>query len=506
MKKLKINFYLLISIIGVVLYTQGYKHTKITLAQGQTTPLNTCSSGKPCAESYSIECTTSKGEQGIKECHKRGCSPDGTGGPHCSWGPGSYCDECKPKGSPGGGNDSRCKTAENSDAGDCVRGADGRCWPGCRAGWRVSQNNISSDTVECKKVTCNCGNNIYCCRDKSSPPPQQPPPGNPPPQPPPGNPPPQQPPPENPPPTPTPTVILVNQNANEDNIMNERNEKNESQPSPGYTWVCLKSEYYDGPIGSPNYTNHKLRLTGNFGKIVSEIYIVGCVETSSNYYCTTGDTTIDQRLRISKLEEHTFKILNPTSNPFTINSNEIKQENNVIVYSTSQNTYTHKFYAVFPNEIEGIEGEESSIQYGTLVFQSSAETVCVFIVWDPQGKVLEYPNLKPLSNIQLTLKNKNKQLVKKPFIKNPIKTDKDGKFDFQVEDGEYILEIKIPKGYKIETNPDRNRLNRLQKNYVIYTPNMIINTKEFRNKEIIVLLKKKNLFENIFELLKSKIK
>lgn len=41
--------------------------------------------GEPCGDNNT----------GVKVCHKKGCSVDGSSGASCSWGPGSYCDSCK---------------------------------------------------------------------------------------------------------------------------------------------------------------------------------------------------------------------------------------------------------------------------------------------------------------------------------------------------------------------------------------------------------------------------
>lgn len=58
-------------------------------------PTNGCPQGQlPCSEDYPSNCNCNDGRDGTQICHKKGCSIGGVSGPSCSWGNGSYCEEC----------------------------------------------------------------------------------------------------------------------------------------------------------------------------------------------------------------------------------------------------------------------------------------------------------------------------------------------------------------------------------------------------------------------------
>ncbi len=488
----------------------------------------TPSTYKHCFETYSEACTTEDGRPGTQICHKQGCSPDGKPGPACTFGDGSYCEPCKANDeeeSPPP-NTGACTVTENPDVGYCsteggVGTREGFCNTYCNASWPIKDPaDPEGDNLECKTLKCSCGNAAVCCRRRPDQPTEPPtrPPTRPPTQPPTDRPtePPTQPPtptatptipppptapptPTEIPPTPTPTIIILT--ATPTPPIDQQNAGDSRTPStPGFVWVCLKSEPYDGPTGSPQYTDHKLKLSGNLPEAVKTTYIAGCVETEQNINCTTGEEAADRKLRISKLPEHEFKLLSPETNPFEINSDKIE---NVIVYSRTESVLTHKFYAVFENTAENLIDTESTIQYGDIIFRQGEESECVLIMWDPQGQVLEYPSLSPVAEVELTLLSQRGEKIKLPGLRNPLRTDREGRFDFLVPDGKYKLEVKVPEGFKIVENPSITSLAYLPEKSFVYKKGMVIDTKERKDYQLIILLQKKNLWDKLKELISS---
>ena len=233
---------------------------------------------------------------------------------------------------------------------------------------------------------------------------------------------------------------------------------------------------------------------------VKTTYIAGCVETEQNINCTTGSQTADQRLRITRLPEHSFRLLYPEDNPFEINSDKIE---NAIVYSRTEQVLTHKFYAVFENTAENLIDTESTIQYGDIVFREGEESECVLIMWDPKGQVLEYPDLSPVAGVELTLLSQQGKKIKLPGLQNPLRTNSEGRFDFLVPDGKYKLKISVPEDFKIIDNPSISSLAYLPEKSFVYKKDMIIDTKEKKDYQLIILLQRKNFLDKIKELISS---
>jgi hypothetical protein len=236
---------------------------------------------------------------------------------------------------------------------------------------------------------------------------------------------------------------------------------------PSQTWRCLKSEPYSGMIMPGGKTDHRLKLSGDVSGLPSEVYVVGCINTSSHVKCTTGDSSSDTRLSLEKDSSHFF-IVNE-GNPQNIPSGTTNIE--AIVYSHSVNFTTHSFYLVaITSSADDRAG--SSLQYGTFQFKQDSSK-CTAVRWDPYGRVFDTQTLKLISDVKISLLDKNKKLVSLPGLKNPTTSDKNGVFHFLVEPGSYILQPEPPKGYEFVDNPN---LSSGYKNIYpnIYKPNEII--------------------------------
>ena len=444
---------------------------------------NVCSGDKPlpCSERYLAPCTTASGQPGVQICYKFGCSPDGRGGPACTWGPGSYCEPCRVPGQPTPTPAPNCQltdpsmasvgycTLEGLQQGDLGQGLGaGQCQAVCSADWSYPPDYPG--VVECREVVCSCGNARTCCRIE-----EQPTPGQPTETPPVQNTPTPTPPPPTPPPvisnvptpTPKPTIVYLTPTPTPEGG-GRPDFQNKNQ-----TWVCLKSEFYK---------KYQLKVSGLLPAKVQELYIVGCIETEDDILCTTGNDQEDRRLRLNKYPQHNFKLIQPESNPFKLGASEVE----AIVYSYTPDQLVHQFYAVFENDQASIEGEGRSPQLGTFPFSEGDQSECVIIRWDPRGRVLEKEGLKPVEGVKITLLDLKGKKVKQPGLQNPLFTDKNGGFDFMVQEGRYYIEIEVPEGYSLIG--DRRR--------------EVIAGKE--RKEVIILVKReKNPKTWIFELLNS---
>jgi hypothetical protein len=452
-----------------------------------------CPSGLvPCSEHYPESCTVN-GQAGTRMCHKFGCNSDGSSGPACPWGQGSYCEPCQinnPNPTNPPPNDS-CNCITGCQAGICTRQGgvgygSGFCNPVCNSEWSYPSD---WSNVECVTLGCTCGNNKVCCRLKNvtgtlPPPPPPPSPTSIPPTatptitPTPTN-----------TPTPTPTIIYVTATPAP---TGSARYQSPIRDNVGYIWICLKTEAYSGNEYGAGL-DHRLKATGSLPHSYSQdTYIVGCVTTHNNIYCTTGNSSLDNLLRLNKLDQHTFTLLYP-SNPF-----KIPQTTNQItayVRSTTRDFMTHTVYAVYKNPSSEMNVGQGGLQQGTTVFSSSAETKCVLIKWDPKGRVLDYFTKKPIANIEISLFNEKGKKIVEPGLVNPYKTNEDGQFNFYVDEREnnfYRLKIDLPSGYQLIGEAEAKNIPQEFKDeskYIIYHPELKIRGDE--KKEVIIFLKPK---------------
>ncbi len=462
---------------------------------------NSCQEGKqPCAEEYYEPCTTNSGQSGSRFCRFFGCNDTGTAGTLCPWGEGSYCETCTPTGqtTPTPTTPLWCTLSSGEEAGRCTV-SNGICRPLCYNDWSASPN----DSSDCKQVSCACGNStVTCCKLPTNPtnqptnPPNQP--TNPPNQP--TNPPnqrtnprnqptpplPSNTPPTIPPPTPTPTVIYITQSPGSNSSPIIKN---------NYYWNCLKADYYNGEINQDQatqtiYNDHRLKLTGQLSKIPDQLYIVSCLEVNSNLYCQSGSNNVDNLLGIRSYNGHDFKLLNPRSNPFSFSKNEIEPSDNVVVYSKSNQPLTHQFYAVY------LATNRSEVGQGGLQQATDREGIlsseCRFIRWDPIVLVLEYPNLRPIANVPVTLKRKDDLNLPQVLTNNSFVSDKNGLINFHAIDGKYQLDIEIPDGYQLIIKPNEKLSKNLIKDNILYNNEGEIIIPEDNDKKILILLEKVN--------------
>lgn len=384
---------------------------------------------------------------------------------------------------------------------DCSTIGCGKCsnsgcanYPSCNGQGRACSHTCPTDNTESCDWRCAPCGNAGTCPPHQPPPPPLPPPTNPPPPPP--SPTPTKTPTPTITPTPTPTIIYITATPTPAN--SQQNSSDHPQ-IPGYVWICLSSQTYNGTeYGGTK--DHKLKLTGTLpDSFNKDVYIVSCVEISSTVYCTTGNSSLDNRLNLNKANSHTFEVFYPT-NPTRILATA-QQQLTAYVRSTTQQAIIHKFFAVYQTTTGQQGNPNAGLQQAELLFSSSAETECVLIKWDPHGKVLDYQINQPISNIKLTLVDKKGNKVKEPGLKNPQFTNEKGEFNFYVSNNQssnYQIKIDFPETYKIEDKIDLEKIEKtFGKKILVYQKN-----KEYRFDEqrpILIFLKRKNSFEILFD-------
>jgi len=470
----------------------------------------TCGSG--CTQDYPEYCPTTGG---TRTCHKVGVWECDSKGNilQCSWGTGSGCSQCTtpdatPTPPPAGDS---CSLV--SGPGNCSREAGvgtgaGFCNPYCNSGW--VPNNDSS-IQGCQIVQCSCDNSTRCCpmNPPAAPPTNTPVPVSP------GQPtntpvpvtgtpptsaptptpvcccswgcsiescvlstfscvPPMtvadlacctaQPPTATPTPiptnTPTPTPIPTKGWDAVTGVPTSAPRQEQRVGTTAYTWICLKASQ------TANSAYGETLLTGDGFPTGKNIYIVGCIQTSSGFKCTTGNASYDDLLGIQKSSEHTFT----SQNPIVLNATNSLS---VTVTSTSTNVTNHVFYAVYQGTGAEMTGDATSLQYGTFNFSQDYKK-CVTIRWDPYGRVFDAKSLEPIPNINISILDSAKNLVQLPGVGNPVTTGANGFFNFFVEAGQYYLKLDLLSSYSFTTSPSLN--SNYGKAYSnLYKPDEIIN-------------------------------
>lgn len=226
-------------------------------------------------------------------------------------------------------------------------------------------------------------------------------------------------------------------------------------------WRCLKTANYDGDVLPGGRSDHRLKLTGAGFAENTTPYIVGCVNNSSNIWCTSGDDETDKKLGFGSTNYTNISSTQSSPLPyFLINHKEaqkISREGNLeaIVYSASADTTTHFFYGVTLGD--SISGEAKTLQYSALTFDSNLAK-CTAVRWDPKGVIYNAKTYQPIENVKISIYDENHKLLMQPGISNTIQTDSTGEFNFYVGKGKYYLKITPPKNYSFYYGKQSNEI------------------------------------------------
>lgn len=204
------------------------------------------------------------------------------------------------------------------------------------------------------------------------------------------------------------------------------------------TWVCIKKDNVKTIEG-----DHMKEVKGVGFPKSETIYIVGCVATvgTGNYKCTTGNSTGDNTLALSRVNGYTFSSV---PQPITTTTGDFSAK----VQSIYPSDANMAFYGVYLGSGDVADGNANTLQQGTIVFDKNISN-CISFHWDPEGRVFDSESLEPLPRTQVRLLNSNKQMVYFAGIVNPsFPSYTSGVFNFNIKDGGYFyLDPILPNGY-----------------------------------------------------------
>lgn len=233
-------------------------------------------------------------------------------------------------------------------------------------------------------------------------------------------------------------------------------------------WICLSycteieghnkcqepdlSKVKNTNFGEAN-NHHRLLLKGENLPTNVWIYLVACVNTGQNIKCTTGNQSFDEELSIAKDPNHTFLVATEEGvGAFKKQLSTSRLE--VVAMSYTPQGTDHRFFAVIPNPEELVEGQGSTVQYGT--FEGSQEIEkCAAVHWDPYGRIFDSLSLEPIANVSIALVDPStKTLSLNTYSSNPQTTSVSGEFNFFVKTGYYILAPTPPSTHLFLKNPN----------------------------------------------------
>ncbi len=250
----------------------------------------------------------------------------------------------------------------------------------------------------------------------------------------------------------------------------------------GYGQVCLAAVRCDeakDPV-CKDKSSHKARLTletpilPSTTATVIECFDVSGEDTFAAQVCTTGDSTIDNKLFLqdnttilSTAIKYQFRGLSNNKDGSKISQPLISDaEGKLPIMEWEDYTpgnYLRKFYVIY--DIPSGKGEDvaptdeaKTQQQGSINFnlnQPGDDQSCIAISWDPYGRVFDNRSLEPipLSVVELQKKRESGVFTKvnptdpkdvpNAILKNPYTTSADGYFSFYVIDGTYKLELPV---------------------------------------------------------------
>jgi hypothetical protein len=263
-------------------------------------------------------------------------------------------------------------------------------------------------------------------------------------------------------------------------------------------WVCLQALPCSDPTsGCSVASDHRVRLSS---KTTSEdpaqplggkdTYVFECLQTSTGNKCTTGDANLDTSAvgssSLSQLEStygYSFggmyyeDGINVAPNPIPAEEN-----NNGNFGAREWESYTtsninRMFLAMNNFDPNGVGGEIGAQQQGVLAFVQGGSKKCVQIRWDPYGEISDTWTLQPVPDAQVFLYQRNNDdsysLVTDNDvlggIQNPVTADQTGKYNFNVPDGSYRIEVKAP-GYQTYQKDLKQTAGKQEEHKVELTP------------------------------------
>lgn len=201
-------------------------------------------------------------------------------------------------------------------------------------------------------------------------------------------------------------------------------------------YSCLNENEIDFSVFGGK-RDHIAKIEGEGFPVGKQIYIVGCISTTTGVKCTSGDAGINQRVRdmgfvvLDEIAGYEFKA---SQNPITTQDGKVS----LLVRSATRTSENHLFYGLAEVTEEEYGGSARTVAYGTFGFSEDPEK-CISIRWDPKGRVFDSESLEPLPEARVFLLDENKKEVDFIGLINPILTKEDGIFNFFLPAGTYYL-------------------------------------------------------------------
>ncbi len=228
----------------------------------------------------------------------------------------------------------------------------------------------------------------------------------------------------------------------------------------------------------PAHLDHEMGLLGEGFPPNTDIYIVGCIHSSTGIKCTTGDQNLDTLLnnipggnQMGPDPSHQFKAL---QNP--MRSDADGNLPTIIVRSFTPDSTYHFFYAYYLTDSSQPAQEINSktdlpIEFKT-INQTDIALITVtpiptkppvrrrpfirrMIAQDPKGRLFDSQSLEPITDAEVSLLDNTKKLFQYQNLVNPQKVMINGEFNFWVPNGIYYLDIEKPPGFSWPLNLDR---------------------------------------------------
>ncbi|OGK41078.1 hypothetical protein A2954_06110 [Candidatus Roizmanbacteria bacterium RIFCSPLOWO2_01_FULL_37_12] len=247
-------------------------------------------------------------------------------------------------------------------------------------------------------------------------------------------------------------------------------------------WRCLQATSPTVQRDKPPPPMADITVSGKGFISFQDIFIVMCVPpfkgATTGYKCSTGNANSDRLIFGSDLTG----TISPSSiqlPPGTEPPNPVQASGDTIYavlrMFNPKGHLTYAFFGVTISEPKVIPGQGSTIQYGTFEFQQDPQVQggCKSIRWDPFGRVFDSQSLEPISNVRVTLLNKDKLFADMPGLTNPEITEADGVYNFFVDikgkDPETFYVVPLKSTHTFTASPNLNP-NYNKAYYDIYKP------------------------------------
>jgi len=210
-----------------------------------------------------------------------------------------------------------------------------------------------------------------------------------------------------------------------------------------------------------NAADHEIGLSADGFPANTDVYIVGCVDTLNGSQCTTGESSLDNRLNgiaggdsLGASATHQFKA---AQNPVKSDANGLVS---VIARSYTPETVGHFFNAYYLQDVstqmigksisitpeEALHLQDFSVASPTPAALPRTRSIKQRQVKnDPKGRLFDAKSLEPVTGIEVSLLDNFKRLYSEADFINPLIVLPNGEFNFWVPNGIYYLNFaKLP--------------------------------------------------------------